>query len=1368
MKSAKPVKTTNPAKPLKSVKTAKTTVRKKKDTTAKPKATQPRKPKKLALGKHDTLRTLLDLSPDAVIVINPHDPGGLWPIIECNENACLMNGYKREEMIGRSVDILNVTVGTPEERTAYLNNLRKAKNFKVDTFHRRKDGVIFPVEVLTSLITIDGHELLIGIDRDITERKQIEQQLQEEKNLLRTLLDNVPDVIYVKDVQGRKTICNTADMLASGAKTMQEVIGKTDFDTYPAELANKFWADDKFILDTQTPVLNREEPGRDAQGNPVWRMTTKVPLLNGKGQVIGLVGIGRDITEQKRTAESLAVERNLLSTMIDILPDYIFVKDVDSRLIMDNIAHRRLLGATALEEVVGKTDYDFFPEELAGPYIAAEAKIIKSGEALINQEEPVIDQDGSRRWLLTTKMPLRDQQGNVTGIVGINRDITEQKLAAEKLAEERNLLRTLVDTLPDRVYVKDLDSRILVNNIAHRRKLGVGLEDEVLGKTDFDFFPAEDAALYRAEELEIIQSGVALIDLEESFTDENGDQTWVLTTKIPLRNLQGVTMGIVGLSHDITKIKKAEAELIRQKQYFELLIHNSPVAIVILDNDENIVSSNPAFEQLFGFSETEIIGQNLDLLVTNADTHHEAVRYTQDVMNKTVHAIGKRQRKDRSMVDVEIFGVPVMIEGKKTGAFAMYHDISEIVQAQQEAEQANRSKSEFLANMSHEIRTPMNGVMGMLELALDTSLTSEQQDYLQTSLKSAEALLSLLNDILDFSKIEAGKLELEYINFNLRNTIEDVGYTLAKRAQDKGLELVCLVHPDIAHTLHGDAGRLRQILTNLVGNAIKFTHQGEIVIRAESLQETESHVRVHFSVQDTGIGIPTERQPAIFDRFTQADGSTTRKYGGTGLGLTISRQLVEAMGGVMGLKSEAGIGSDFWFDITFKKISSELLPETPSAALTAMDLRSARVLGIDDNQTNRLVLSKMVEGFGCRIDMAASGARGLEMLHQAARSGDPYHLVLLDMQMPGMDGEQTTRAIKSDPLVKDVKIVILTSMGQRGDAMRLESLGCSGYLLKPVKQQMLHEALIAVLGRLAEKEKGIVTRHLIAEKHAGDKRILLAEDNAINQKLAVALLQKAGYSVDVVDNGLQAFEKTISGGYSAVLMDVQMPELDGYEATQKIREWEASRGVHIPIIAMTAHAMKGDRERCLDAGMDDYVTKPIESKILHSVLDRWLETAEEKRFSSASSEDQNFTMDMDDGLFGEESTSASPSDPQPVLPAVEDLTPPELPVDLEAALSRFGGDRAFLMDMCRDFRDHLPMRMQEVLDAHRDRDVNRLHRHAHTLKGISLNFNASHLAELASRLETLCRQEKIDEVDVLVGKIEVELNRVREYLVQKI
>jgi PAS domain S-box-containing protein len=808
-------------------------------------------------------------------------------------------------------------------------------------------------------------------------------------------------------------------------------------------------------------------------------------------------------------------------------------------------------------------------------------------------------------------------------------------------------------------------------------------------------------------------------------------------------------------------------ETLRQKQFFESLVSNSPVAIVILDNSEEIVSINPAFENLYGYKNVEIVGKKLDDLITTAETRAEAAQYTQQVMSTSIHGIAKRRRKDGSLVDVELFGVPVIVAGERLGALAIYHDITEIVRAQQEAEQANRSKSEFLANMSHEIRTPMNGVIGMLELALDTPLNNEQQDYLQTSLKSAEALLTLLNDILDFSKIEAGKLELEAINFNLRNLVEDVGYALARRAQDKGLELVCLVHPDIAHVLHGDAGRLRQILTNLVGNAIKFTHQGEIVIRAEAVEDNTSHAKIHFSVQDTGIGIPHERQAAIFDRFTQADGSTTRKYGGTGLGLTISKQLVEAMNGEIGIKSESGMGSDFWFDITFEVISAE--PPVESAiSLSATDLRTARILGIDDNQTNRIVLTKMMEGFGCSVDTAASGARGLEMLHNAAREGNPYQVVLLDMQMPGMDGEQTARAIKSDPLVKDVKIVILTSMGKRGDAVRLKALGCAGYLLKPVKQQMLYDALLAILSSHGEDDPGLVTRHVISEKRAVGKRILLAEDNSINQKFAVAILQKAGYFVDVVDDGQQAFEKTISGGYNIVLMDVQMPELDGFEATRKIRDWEIAHNQHIPIVAMTAHAMKGDREKCIDAGMDDYVTKPIESRILYNVLDRWLETIPEQtddKLQPASFDEQKFSMDADEGLFGEEDSPASHPTERPA-PEPLTFTPPEIPVNLEAALLRFDGDREFMLELCQDFRDHLPARMEEIHSAYKDGDINRLARHVHTLKGVSLNFDATFLAELAAHLEQICKHENIAETQVLIEYLDTEAGRVREYLLQ--
>ncbi len=1075
---------------------------------------------------------------------------------------------------------------------------------------------------------------------------------------------------------------------------------------------------------------------------PMMFMLDLAPLVF--GTLAGMIGLQRSLSA------TISQAKKEWEMIFDSFSDLIFVVDEQNIVMRCNRAVVDNLG-TKFTGVIGRSLLEILGEE----YLDA----LKT--------KPVEFQWLKRLYDLSMYSIQADGLENQTLL--ILHDITERKEVENILFVEKNLLRTVVDNLPDRIYVKDTEGRKTLANQADMLASGAKTMQDIIGKSDFDLYPAELAQKFWADDKLVLDTQLPVLNHEEPGLDENANPVWVITSKIPVKDHHGNVMGLVGIGRDITHQKNIEIEIKRQKQFYEILIANSPVAIVVLDTDEKISSCNPAFENLFGYQSSEIIGVPLDSLITSEDTLLEAQKYTQQVMTDKVHILSKRRRKDGSFVDVEVFGVPVFVGNERVGALAIYHDISDIVRAQQEAEEANRSKSEFLANMSHEIRTPMNGVIGMLELALDTSLTSEQQDYLQTSLKSAEALLSLLNDILDFSKIEAGKLDLESINFNLRTTIEDVGYTLARRAQDKDLELVCLVHPDISHILRGDAGRLRQILTNLVGNAIKFTHQGEVVIRAEMLEETDTHVRVHFSVQDTGIGIPLERQPAVFERFTQADGSTTRKYGGTGLGLTISKQLVEAMNGTMGLKSEAGIGSDFWFDITFEKADAQ--PPIESAlSFGPQDLRTVRVLGVDDNQTNRLVLSKMVEGFGCQIETAASGARGLEMLHTAAREGNPYHIVLLDMQMPGMDGEQTARAIKTDPLVKDVKVVILTSMGKRGDAVRLEALGCSGYLLKPVKQQMLHEALLAILNRDSETQAGIVTRHVIAEKMAlVGARILLAEDNSINQKLAVALLQKAGYLVDVVDNGRAAFDHVKTGGYNAMLMDVQMPDLDGFEATRLIRAWESANGQHIPIIAMTAHAMKGDRERCLEAGMDDYVTKPIDSRILGAVLNRWVgnNTDKESTPQAMTASEQSFSLDLDDGLFGEEVDPASALTEKPD-PTPKIFTPPEIPVDLNAALDRFGGDQEFMLEMCRDFRDHLPARVDEIKLAVNEGDTKRLLRHAHTLKGISLTFDAAFLAELSAELEQLCLREVSSNARPLVQQIETEVVRVRDYLIQNI
>jgi CheY-like chemotaxis protein/HPt (histidine-containing phosphotransfer) domain-containing protein len=599
-----------------------------------------------------------------------------------------------------------------------------------------------------------------------------------------------------------------------------------------------------------------------------------------------------------------------------------------------------------------------------------------------------------------------------------------------------------------------------------------------------------------------------------------------------------------------------------------------------------------------------------------------------------------------------------------------------------------------------------------------------------------------------------------------------VAYTLAKRAQDKGLEIACLVDPDLTSNLHGDPGRLRQILVNLVGNAIKFTHQGEIIIRAETIAQTSLDATVHFSVQDTGIGIPYERQAAIFERFTQADGSTTRTYGGTGLGLTISKQLVEIMHGKIGLQSTPGLGTTFWFDIKFEKQPLEKRGTAP-LTLGPVNLTYARVLVVDDNQTNRMVLTKNVEALGSRVDAVSCGAKALESLRDAHRAGDPYHIVLLDMQMPGMDGEQTARAIKSDPSVKDVKILILTSMGQRGDAVRLEALGCSGYLLKPVKQQMLFDAVLAVLAR-KEEPPTIITRHILAEQRKDDLRILLAEDNPINQKLAIILLQKAGYSVDAVETGLQALERVKADHYSIVLMDVQMPDMDGFEATRQIRVWEKAIGQHIPIVAMTAHAMAGDRERCIDAGMDDYITKPLEPRVLFSAIDRWTQNLDpeniiqvEPKQNYPADEQQDFSPSFDTDWIGGSESSASFDKPEPAPVSQADSSSDEKPpVDLESALFRFDGDHAFMMEMCQEFKDHLPDRVKDFRAALNAGEIDTLGRLAHNLKGLCMNFNAATLSKLAGKLEICGRENKMADAPVLVEQITTEIARVEEYISQ--
>ena len=670
--------------------------------------------------------------------------------------------------------------------------------------------------------------------------------------------------------------------------------------------------------------------------------------------------------------------------------------------------------------------------------------------------------------------------------------LAQQADTEAKLALERNLLRTVTDNIPDSIFVKDRDGRYTFANRAFTKLHRAMSSEELLGKTVFDLFPIERAEPLHAADLEVLNdtSGTAH-EGERSLKEADGTVRWIQMTKVALVD-QGNTVGIVGVNRDITRRKLAEAELVKAKEA---------------------------------------------------------------------------------------------------------------------AEAASEAKSSFLATMSHEIRTPMNGILGLTGLVLDSELTAEQRENLELVQFSAEALLAIINDILDFSKIEAGKLELEAIPFDLRTSVGETMKALSFRAHQKGLELIYDIRPEAPDRVIGDPGRLRQILTNLIGNSIKFTERGEILITVEEESNEGDSTVLLISVKDTGIGIPADKQARVFESFSQGDSSTTRKYGGTGLGLAICSRLVEMMGGHIWLGTHAGPGCTFSFTVKFEVQRTSSPYPVP---VKPQQLRDLRALIVDDNSTNRRVLLGMLTNWGMKPTAVEDGAAALEVLTRAKKDGQDFPLILLEGHMPEMDGFALAERIRRELGSFGSTVMMLTSAGRLGDAARCRELGVSGYLGKPVLQGELLEAICRVLANEPEERTlaPLITRHALRELK-GRSRVLLAEDNAVNRTLAVRLLERRGFTVSVVCDGRAALQILEKEEFDFILMDVEMPELDGFQVTAAIREKEKLGGGHIPIIAMTAHVLKGDQDRCLAAGMDGYVSKPIRTSELMAAIEKLTGTSGE-------------------------------------------------------------------------------------------------------------------------------------------------------------
>jgi PAS domain S-box-containing protein len=1011
-------------------------------------------------------------------------------------------GYSAEELSGTHFSTL-YPQEKQEEVCKVFNDILNGKSDKCTLPLKAKNGKLIPVETRIWCGEWDGEECIVGISRDHSSQEEALQKFNK-------LFYNGPIPMAISKLPERKFIDVNAALLNSLEYSVEELIGKTS-----AELSIFTEPDKQKVIEDELAkkkrVSNLEMKTRTKTGKILTGLFSG-EIIESQGTAYFLTAMV-DITIRKRTEEALLQQTSLLQSLLNSIPDIIFFKDTEGVYLGGNPSFRNFACKKETNDILGKTDYDIFDKEMADRFCAQDKQMLKDGKAQRN-EVWVTFPDGRKAYLETLKTPYTDSSGKVLGVLGIGRDITSRHETEEK----------------NRITLKET----------------------------------------------------------------------------------------------------------------------------------------------------------------------EAARYTEEQMRRELQLVNNQLAEQTAIA----------------------------TRMATQAELANIAKSEFLANMSHEIRTPMNGVIGMTSLLLDTELTCEQRQFAEAVRTSGDALLSLINDILDFSKIEAGRMDLELINFDLHNVLDDFAATLAVQAQSKSLELVYGMAPEIPPLLIGDPGRLRQVLTNLAGNALKFTNSGEVVILVGLESQSKDAVTLRFSVRDTGIGVPSDKIDLLFKKFTQVDTSTTRKFGGTGLGLAISKQLVELMGGEIGVVSKENTGSEFWFTVELKKQFTTT--DTPSDNHNF--LKNIRVLIVDDNATNREILQINMNSWGMQVSQAQSAPEALRLLCDAAMGSKNFQVAVIDSQMPGMGGSALISAIKMEKQFETLKIVLMTSLGFQQEPIDFTRIGIDAHLSKPLGTKDLFTTLTMLLNNSDKTDfKEPIDVKATDEKRglfAGAKaRILLAEDNPTNQLVAAGLIKKLGFTIDTVANGSEAVKALETIPYDLVFMDVQMPEMDGFEATAHIRDPISLVKNHsIPVIALTANALGGDREKCLYSGMNDYISKPVTMDTLIHILKKWLPATLLKSTVLATPKDNAVTNSSE--------------------------------WNKDTLIKRMMNDEDLVKNILSVFVHELPQQVNALLQVLKNKELKAIERQAHTIKGAAGNVSATGIQETAKELEMLANSKDIDKIADRIHELE--------------